>query len=134
VLRNALGAVNSAGLPDDDHSDCEREIDAQTQTVSAEAAKSMYYLGAFAGALIITLLVSRLFRRAFKGKVEPMRSVLAAAVTLILMVTLASFGMADGGPPRFGYAFTIYGPAVLLWFIVDCVRDRRPKPQAPPVS
>ena len=79
----------------------------------------MYDLGALFGALVITLLVTRLFRRVWRSRPEPTRSLLAAGATFLLAAALGAFGFADGGPPRFGYAVALYLPPVVLWLIVD---------------
>ena len=94
----------------------------------------MYNLGALVGAFLITFLASRAFRNAFKRQTEPKRSLFGAAATLALAVGLASFGMADGGPPRFGYAVALYGPGVALWLIVDILRSARRQGERPPAE
>jgi hypothetical protein len=90
----------------------------------------MYDLGAFVGALIITFLLSRLFRRVWRSRPDPARALFAAAATLFLAVLLGAFGFAEGGPPRFGYTLALYLPPVILWLIIDMVRGR--KATAPP--
>jgi hypothetical protein len=90
----------------------------------------MYDLGTFFGALVITLLVSRLFRRVWRSRPEPSRSLLAAGTTLLLAVALGAFGFAEGGRPRVGYALALYLPAVVVWLVMDVVRGR--KAAAPP--
>jgi predicted MFS family arabinose efflux permease len=91
-----------------------------------------YALGALIGALLITLLVSRVTLWACKRLGDNQRRIfIAHAIAFALAVTLGGLGYADGGPPRFLYAATLYVVPTLLWLAMDlfALKRRRTKGQ-----
>jgi len=91
----------------------------------------------FIGALVPTLLVSRLMLLVFKkwdGGYT--RLVVANGVSLLVACLLGGMGMADGGAFAAGAAFATYAPAQAVWLAVDAWlyhrRQRMPPPSHPP--
>jgi ACR3 family arsenite efflux pump ArsB len=72
------------------------------------------FLADFIGALLITFVISRGFRRVFKRLGVLVRVAASHAATLALAVLIGGFGLADGGPPQFTSAFLQYAPAVAV--------------------
>jgi hypothetical protein len=77
------------------------------------------------GALLITFLISRGFRTVFRKKSPPVQMLAPHALTLLTTTVLGGFGMADGGPLQFRRAFLTYLLPVIVWLVVDLVRDYR---------
>jgi hypothetical protein len=83
-------------------------------------------IGTLIGALLITFVVSRLLRRFAFRKVTGARKVLAPNIgALIVASIIGAFGMADGGSPAFGRAFLTYLLPVVIWTVVDAVREKQ---------
>ncbi|HMJ18855.1 MAG TPA: hypothetical protein VK478_10715 [Gemmatimonadaceae bacterium] len=76
-----------------------------------------YMAGAFLGALLITYLLMRLYRRIFRQISGNGRTVAAFIATALTCTVLAGFGMANGGPPVFMAAFTRYIVPCTVWFL-----------------
>lgn len=71
----------------------------------------------FIGALVITLLISRVFLKyVLKGRESVREALLAALLTLgtVLLITAWTMGVEAG--------FIIYAPAIGVWLVVDTVR------------
>jgi hypothetical protein len=84
------------------------------------------------GGLVITLLLSRLlWASVFRRLTGATRAAATFAGTLGIAIVLGGFGNADGGPPRFGYAFAQYLLPCLVWLAVDLWRVRKEKGVAP---
>ncbi len=79
-----------------------------------------YMLGAIIGAIIITFLLNRLGAFLFR-KVSPDRTriLLANGVAFAFAVIVGGLGYADGGPPRFLYAASLYVLPALGWMAID---------------
>lgn len=84
----------------------------------------MSYLGQFLGALAITFILIR-FVTWLLRKVGQDRLGLAHLTVAIVASMVSAYGLADGGEPQFLVGAAIYGPAALVWFIVDLYRARR---------
>ena len=85
-----------------------------------------YLIGSLIGALIITLLLSRVFRKWPFGRARGlMKAVGPNVLTLVLATVLGGFGNADGGSPQFLRAAGLYVLPVCLWTIVDLARGGR---------
>ena len=79
-----------------------------------------YMIGALVGALVAMFLVSRLTLWVFKRLGDkPARILTAHAVACGAAVMLGGLGLANGGPPVFGYAASLYVLPTLLWLAVD---------------
>lgn len=92
-----------------------------------------YVLGSLAGALITTLLVSRLIRWLLKAMGDSKARVIAtAALTYVVAIVLAGFGNADGGPWNPGTSWGFYAIGTLFWATLDWFgilgRASKPKP------
>ena len=92
----------------------------------------MWYLPFFAGALLVTWIVSRLARRVLFNKATGSQRALGPnVVALVLATLLGGLGLADGGPPQFVTALVQYLPPVLLLAAIDMVALRRTAPPTP---
>lgn len=79
-----------------------------------------------AGALVPTLLFSRLALWVLKRwKAGAAKLIVANAASYAIMSTIAAFGMANGGPPKFGAALVLYAMPQIVWLVLDIVRYRR---------
>jgi len=79
-----------------------------------------YIIGAVLGALLVTYAMSRLALWALKRIGDrKLRILIAHPAAFALAVVLGGLGYADGGPPRFLYAASVYVVPALLWFCVD---------------
>ena len=83
----------------------------------------MSYLGLFLGALAITFILIR-FVIWLLRKVGQDRLGLAHLTVAIVASILSAYGRADGSEPQFLVGAAIYGPAALVWFVVDLYRSR----------
>ena len=74
-----------------------------------------YLIGQLFGGIVITYLIMRLVMLAFRAnKYKPKSIVISAGCTLLIATVIGGFGFADGGPPVFLSAFSVYGiPAVI---------------------
>ncbi|WP_133255051.1 hypothetical protein [Phenylobacterium hankyongense] len=91
-----------------------------------------YMIGMAVGGVVGMLLLSRLTLWMFKRLGDNERRILVAhAVAYVLAVGLGGLGYADGGPPRFLYAASVYGLPTLLWLAMDLLglKGRRFKGQ-----
>ena len=89
----------------------------------------------FVGALVPTLLVSRLLLVATRGwkRGGVVRLFCCNAGSLLIASALAGIGMADGGAFAGTEALITYAPAQAVWLIVDLVRTkRRPRQEGLP--
>ncbi len=84
----------------------------------------MLYLGQFIGALAITFILIRIVNWLLR-KVGQDRLGLAHLAVAVVATITGAYGLADGGEPNFLVGAAIYGPAALVWFIVDLYRARR---------
>ena len=88
-----------------------------------------YDIGLFVGALAITFLLIRGAAWLLR-KIEQDRLGLAHFLVAILSIVAAAYGSADGGEPKFLYGASVYGPACLVWFVIDFYRRNRHQPSA----
>lgn len=96
-----------------------------------------YLLGSLAGALITTLLVSRLIRWLLKAMGDSKARVIAtAALTYAVAIILQGFGNADGGPWNPGSSWWLYAVGVAFWAVLDWfgILGRASRPKTKPVS
>jgi hypothetical protein len=99
----------------------------------------MYILATFFGAFLGMGLISRLALWLTKrlGKDTPRHLMVAHGIAIAFATVLAGFGQAeDGGPPRFLYAFLLYGGADLLWIVLDVLgaKGRRTRDRSQPLE
>jgi hypothetical protein len=85
-----------------------------------------YYLGSLVGAIIATLLGRTvawwLFGKFAKMPDEVPRAVGAAVLGYALMIALAGWGNANGGPWNPGSSWIFYAIGIAMWFIADLWR------------
>jgi hypothetical protein len=89
-------------------------------------------VGTFVGALLAIGLLSRLALWILKRVGDTsMRVLIAHGLTLCFATVIAGYGFGEAGKPRFGYAFTVYGLATLVWLAIDLlgVKGRRARGQ-----
>jgi hypothetical protein len=85
-----------------------------------------YAMGGLLGALVLTFLVSRLFRAtAFRRTAGAARAIGPNVATLALLILIGSFTMARTGQPGFLRAAELYALPALLWSAVDFVKWKR---------
>jgi hypothetical protein len=74
-----------------------------------------YYLGSFVGGFLAATLIGLLVGLVLKTKPPTERALIAAFIAWIICGIIAGFGMADGGPFRFG-AILVYAPGAVAAF------------------
>lgn len=85
-----------------------------------------FTVGFMVGALIGVWLISRILRKTVFQRLTGWRQIWVSLVTTLAISTLiGGVGFADGGPMRFGYAFSVYLLPVLAWLLVDRLSLRR---------
>ena len=85
-----------------------------------------YLVGQYVGAIVITYILMRLVMLAFrKGKYKPRSVIISACIALIISTILGGYGFADGGPPVFITAFSIYALPALISMGIELFRVSR---------
>ena len=78
------------------------------------------------GALIPTLILSRLALWVLsKWKAGIPKILVANIASLLLSALIGAFGMADGGPPQYGTALSLYALPQLVWLALDAFRFQK---------
>lgn len=79
-----------------------------------------YTIGAIIGALAITYLMSRLMLWLLKRVSDRRaRCLWAHGLAYLLAAILGGLGYADGGPPKFLYAASLYLLPTIMWLVID---------------
>lgn len=83
-------------------------------------------IGFFVGAVIGVFLASRLLWFGARSWQDSLRkAIYINAVSALILIPLAAIGGADGGPPRLGESFVIYGLAQIIVLFIDILRLKR---------
>jgi hypothetical protein len=105
----------------------------QAWTTVTEATRSTavaYLIGQIIGAILATLLFSRLFMWLTNRIGDNTTHILVAhGLCYLIIITLASFGFANGGPPDPTLPLIVYTVPQLLWLAIDvfALKGRRIK-------
>jgi hypothetical protein len=81
-------------------------------------------LAEFAGALILTLMLSRAALRWVRKPAGSSRLLITHGLVAVLAVSLGTLGFGD-----IAYSFWLYAPATAIWLAVDLFRARRGLPE-----
>lgn len=86
----------------------------------------MALLALYAGALLGTYLISRLFWLLGRlwGAEGFLQAILLNGLSGAAITVIAAYGFADGGPPKFAEAALIYIPCQLFVLLTDILRTR----------
>lgn len=83
-------------------------------------------LGSAIGILVATFVMTWVGMRTSRFWLSGYRQIaVGGALAIIIATVLGGFGFADGGPPRFFYAFATYLNATLLWIAVSSLLMER---------
>lgn len=95
----------------------------------------MAFVAHFIGSLVPTFLVSRLFLYLFKRWDGGWLKILVAHVgSISIAAVIAGYGFADGGEPKFLYAFDSYLLPQLFWLGIDLWRNTPASQPKEPVA
>jgi hypothetical protein len=79
-----------------------------------------YYLGMLVGALVGVFLVSRLLMWMTRGMGDtPVRILVAHGICYVVIIVMATFGYADGGPLNPVWPLVVYTPVQAIFLVVD---------------
>ena len=86
----------------------------------------MFWIAIWIGALLPTVIVSRLVLLALKRwDAGTTKLIIAYAISWVICVVITSFGAADGGPNNYLRGIINNTPPLALWMVLDFLVYRR---------
>lgn len=85
-----------------------------------------YSIGAIVGGIFAIYVLMRLILIAFRShRTKPVSVIVAACIALLLLTLVGAYGFANGGPPAFTTAFSIYFVPALVAMLIELFRSTR---------